>query len=551
MDTLITLIGTCCRVGFKKIENLVSFFECTKCARILSVNNLNNLYRLPKCPCKSKNFIFLSGHPENKCVDKQEIKIQEIFTNENNTKILEVDLYGSLVGMAAPGDLIQLTGIIRAELGGDGYRLKVECNNLQVIKNRNHFKDAEGLQNDFEVFKKISAEPNLISVFINNLYPNIYGNTLINAGLILSLFGGSRKFVGSHAVRSEIHVLIIGDPGLGKSKILLNTSGVLPKSTYISGNFCTTAGLTVSISHDPVTGEFMADAGALVVSDGGVCCIDEFDKIDDHTSLFEAMEDQRVTVAKGGVCCSVPTRATVIAASNPKNGHFDTKKTILENLKFEPGLISRFDMVFVLRDDLNEQENYEIGNHILKKRHYSTEDSVSSLIRNLRTDAFIMENDAVYSQDILKRYIEYARMTVNPILSKAARQKIKEYYVELRKDKNVSVRNLESLIRLTESCAKMELKSVASLAHAQFAINLYKKAFISEESGDTGQKKGLDKLLREFVEDRGAMIEKEELVELIEKSSSKKTPGEVIEMLNFQGTIVQKGKNQYKIMISN
>lgn len=551
VDALVTLMGTCCRVGFRKIENLESYFECVKCSKILKVQNQNNIYKIPKCSCKSKSIVFLSGHASTKYTDKQEIKIQEIFTSDSNTKVLEIDLYGSLVGTVVPGDLIQLTGIVKAELSGEAYKLKIECNSLQIIKNRNNLRNEQYFQSDFETFKKISEEPNLISIFINNLYHDIYGNTLIKAGLILSLFGGTRKYAGAQPVKSEIHVLIVGDPGLGKSKLLLNTCSILPKSTYVSGNFCTTAGLTVSISHDPITGEYMTDAGALVVSDGGMCCIDEFDKIDDHTALYEAMEDQKVTVAKGGVCCSVPTRSTIVAATNPKNGHFDTTKSIKDNLKFDSSLISRFDLVFILRDDLNEKENYEIGNQILKKRHCGIEDPISSLMKDLRSDTFIKHNSTVYTSEILKKYIEYARMTVNPVLSRAAKQKIKEYYLEIRKDGSTSIRNLESLMRLTESCARMELKSIASGAHASFAISLHRRIFIKNEKQAKTRKVNFECLLKEYTEMNGTnTISRVDLINLIKQSNSKKPEQEVLETLNFQGLIIKKGNEEYKINIT-
>jgi len=550
VDTLVSLIGTCCRVGFKKIENLEAYFQCSGCSAILKTAVKNNIYKNPKCPCKGKAFIFLSSHPDLKCIDKQNIKIQEVFASESNMKVLEVDLYGNCVGSVAPGDLVQITGIIRAELCGDAYKLKIECNNISVIKNRNQITNEDYFQTDYQIFRKISEEPNIISVFINALFPNIYGNTLIKAGLVLSLFGGTKKFAGPNPIRSEIHTLIIGDPGLGKSKLLLNACSVLPKSIYISGNFCTSSGLTVSISHDPATGEYMADAGALVVSDGGICCIDEFDKIDDHTALFEAMEDQKVTVAKGGVCCSVPSRSTIIAASNPRYGHFNSNKTIRENIKFDTGLISRFDLVYILIDNLNEQENYEISNQILKRRHHGNEDTLSSVIQRIRSDTFIKPSEAVYSKDIIKKYIEYARLSVNPVLSKAAKQRIKEYYVDIRKNKDVSIRNLESLIRLTESCAKLELKSIASVAHATFAINLYKKIFIKEEYKEKEGKTSLEDLLKEFVENnRKKTISKRELSDLIRNSKTKKSENEIIEIMNYKGVLIKGGIEDFRINI--
>ena len=487
-----------------------------------------------------------------KCIDKQEIKIQEISASDSNIKVFDVDVYGMFVGSVAPGDLIQLTGIVRAELTGDAYKLKIECNNMQILKNRNNFNNSSSFEADFQVFKKISEEKNLMNIFIDTLYPNVFGNISIKTGLILSLFGGSKKFAGTTSIRSEIHTLIIGDPGLGKSKLLLSTCAVLPKSIYVSGNSCTTAGLTVSITHDPVTGEYMADAGALVVSDGGVCCIDEFDKIDDHTALYEAMEDQKVTVAKGGVCCSVPSRATIIAASNPRYGHFDPKKSIRENLKFDSALLSRFDLVFILMDNLSEQENYEIGNQILKKRHYDgyneSTHEVEDLVHSIRTGTTFKPNNTNYSKETLKKYIEYSRVTVHPVLSKAAKQRIKEYFTELRKNKAVSIRNLESLIRLTESYAKLELKSIASMGHATCAINLYKKMFLKDQ--EDKKKLTIESLLKDHIDlTLGNTISKEELCSLIKQTGNKKSEAEVIEILNFKGQIIKNKDGTYRIIL--
>ena len=457
VDSLVSVIGTVCRVGSKRIENTEVFVECVKCTRVMKVKIKNNLYKMGACECKGKTFVFLYGHPEMKCLDKQDIRIQKVYCKEKSLGTIEVELTGNFVGFVYPGDLIQLVGIIKAELCSDAYKLKLECNNLEIINNRNYY--LESKETDFQVFKvfkKISEEENLMAIFIKSLFPNIFGNDFIKAGLILSLFGGTRKLMTQGTTRSEIHVLIVGDPGLGKSKLLLLMSSILPKSTYVSGSFCTTPGLTVSITHDPSHGEYMADAGALVVSDGGFCCIDEFDKIDDHMALFEVMEDQRVTVAKGGVVCSVPTRTTIIAASNPKSGHFDSSKSLKDNLKFESALLSRFDLVFILLDDLNERESYEISSEILKKRmcipsnkdlssHENSDENIST--NSLKNENNLHVNDKYinlnssnetveslvknyispfgtsgvsYPKEILRKYIEYSRNTINPVLSKSA-----------------------------------------------------------------------------------------------------------------------------------
>ncbi|KAH9410607.1 MCMP-loop domain-containing protein [Ordospora pajunii] len=568
LGKLVFISGTVCRVGFRRIVCIKMEFECTKCGEVLTVSMKDNIFRPPrgcKAMCNSKVFVPLKATPGMHCMDTQDIKIQELYGGEGDAgnrmpRMMECILNDDFVGTMAPGDIVQVVGVLGVELESESlYKLVIRVNNIQIVKNKGLFVESLECQGaDFMEFRRIAKSEGILNLFIEGFYSTVYGNELIKAGLVLALFGGTRKSIRQHLVRSEIHVLIIGDPGLGKSRLLLSTCVALPKSSYVSGSFATAAGLTVSLTHDPISGEYMADAGALVVTDNGVCCLDEFDKIDDHAVLFEAMEDQRVSVAKGGVICSIPTRSTVVAATNPRHGHFDRTKGMEENVRFDSGLLSRFDLVFVLLDDLAEDECQGISTRILRKRQGANvpEEHIDELVKSIRSDVFIEDlkrkgND-VYACDALRKYILYARGNVFPTLSKSAKDALKEYYLEIRKEFGAGTRDLEALVRLTEARAKMELRSIATKADAMFSVELYRRAksYKKKMAVDRRKSKDFNEMLREYKHKSGdGLISREILCEMVSGFDCEKNAEEFIEMLNHNGALIRKGKDMYKILI--
>jgi len=202
--------------------------------------------------------------------------------------------------------------------------------------------------------QRIQEEPELLRALVNSVCPAIFGHELVKTGLLLGLVGGCQRYVNDPnriAVRGDPHVLVVGDPGLGKSQMLQAISSIAPRGVYVCGNTTTTAGLTVTLHKDGSSGDYALEAGALVLGDQGCCCIDEFDKMGtQHAALLEAMEQQCISIAKAGIVCSLPARTSIIAAANPIGGHYDKSRTVSENLKMNPALLSRFDLVFILVD---------------------------------------------------------------------------------------------------------------------------------------------------------------------------------------------------------
>ncbi|ELQ76428.1 DNA replication licensing factor, MCM6 component [Trachipleistophora hominis] len=343
--------------------------------------------------------------------------------------------------------------------------------------------------------------------------------------------------------------------------MLLNACSLLPKSTFVCGNSATTAGLTVSLTHDPVSNDYVADAGALVISDNGLCCIDEFDKLENPTSLLEVMEDQMVSVAKGGVVCKVPARTTIIAAANPKFGHYDASKKIKENIRFKQQVISRFDLVYLLRENVNE--DYNVSENIIKKfrkekkeaeesRKYGVnlvgaeiKDDLIDFVRNDSLSHLLRVAPTIYEQELLKKYILYARNVVNPVLTAEAKTKLQNYYVRLRKNENITIRDLESLMRLTEAKAKMELRNIASKKDAEIIIQLYEKTLFKERE-QTIKKVDLLEYLKDISAQGQNIFSTHELNSFIERLGLKKPAEQIISNMNNQGYLIKKGKNQYE-----
>lgn len=310
---------------------------------------------------------------------------------------------------------------------------------------------------------------------INAIAPEIYGMRDVKEAIACQLFSGVRKELpDAMRIRGDINVLLFGDPSIAKSQLLKFTHRVAPIGVYTSGKGSSAAGLTASVirSHG---GEFVLEGGAMVLADGGVVCIDEFDKMrqTDRVAIHEAMEQQTISIAKAGITAVLNTRTAVLAAANPVMGRFDDLKTARDNIDFQTTILSRFDLIFVLRDQRNEERDRQIAEHVVK----------------LHSTAENTESSAAAPSD-LKRYIAYARRRCHPVITDAAISVLKNEYVKMRSQVDnrdsipITVRQLEALVRISEALAKMELSNECREEHVNEAIRLFKvSTFDAAKSG--------------------------------------------------------------------
>ncbi|ETB58336.1 hypothetical protein, variant 1 [Plasmodium yoelii 17X] len=368
---------------------------------------------------------------------------------------------------------------------------------------------------DFEKYKN-----NKFYLLVSSFCPRVVMNYYIKAGLLLSLLGGKTIYdqFGEIKRRGNIHLLLIGDPGLGKSRILQYISNIIEKSLFICSTSTSINGLTASAVKDSTNNEYSLEGGALVLSDKGICCIDELDKISlkDQQSFLECMESQCINISKAGIVCNLKTRCTIIAASNPKEGKYNYNKTIFDNIKIPLPLLSRFDMVFLLADKISEEKDMHISNYLItstndtRKNSYLHDQNEKNNFENIRCndDSTFVEKDDNFDESIffdfqynltnkckqidesnylpielLGIFIKYCRKSLFPILSNEAKQYIKKFYIHLRNasiaHNNISIpitiRQLESLIRLCQARARADLSNIVTLEHAKEVVVIYQK----------------------------------------------------------------------------
>jgi replicative DNA helicase Mcm len=428
-------------------------------------------------------------------VDSQKLRIQESpegLRGGEQPQTLDVDATDDLTGKVAPGDRVIMNGILRSmQRVSHGekstiFDIYLECNSIEIAEKE--FEEVQIEEKDEDEILTLSRHPNIYGKIIHSIAPTIYGNEDVKEAIALQLFGGITKEMpdGSH-LRGDIHVLLIGDPGIAKSQLLRYVVKLSPRAIYTSGQSSTSAGLTATAVKDEFgDGRWTLEAGALVLADMGIAAVDEMDKMqkEDRSALHEAMEQQSISVAKAGITATLKSRCALLGAANPKYGRFDDYTPIGEQINMPASLLSRFDLIFVMGDKPNPPLDGAIAEHILKA--HSIGETIAQHAKNPIpgvNDEYIREQLKPVTPDIepviFRKYVAYAKRTCFPRLSDAARQSLVDYYLRLRglasestKPVPVTARQLEALVRLAEASARIRLSSDIELADAKRVINI-------------------------------------------------------------------------------
>ncbi|MEM2236883.1 MAG: minichromosome maintenance protein MCM [Candidatus Caldarchaeum sp.] len=474
-------------------------------------------------------------------------------------RVIEVRARDDLVDTARPGDRVIVTGIVDSvqERAGESplktFRIFIDAVSIEPAS-----KEPQAVHispEDEKLFKKMAEDPFIIRKLVDSIAPSIYGLDHIKEAILLLLVGGrSKTFPDGLRVRGDLNILLVGDPGTAKSQLLQYVASIAPRGIYTSGRGSTAAGLTAAVIREK-EGGMVLEAGAMVLADMGVCCIDEIDKMrpEDRVAIHEAMAQQTVSVAKGGIVATLNARTAVLAAANPAYGRYDTYRNFTENVNLPITILSRFDLIFVLRDEPNPDMDRKISSHIAALHQLGEPERAPPI-----------------PPEILRKYIAYAKRFEPTVTSKAMKV-LEEFYLKMRalyeKTSTVSItaRQFESLIRLTEAHARAGLKTQADEDDAAAAILLMKRSLqevgVDIETGApdidvimTGKPKSVrEKMklvietIKRFEEKSGYAAEQELRASLLQEGLSDDEITRILTRLITDGRVFMPRTGAYKV----
>jgi len=478
LNKFISIEGIVRQASDVRPQVIVAKFECPTCGTIISVMQIEKKFREPsRCSCGRKGQFKLIS---KEMVDAQRLVVEEspesLVGGEQPRKIsvfLQEDLVEpKMEANTTPGSRVKVIGVLKEvpvplQTGAISTRfdLAIEANNIIPLEET--FEEVKISEEDERQIQELAADPKVFEKLAASVAPSIWGYEEIKKALVLQMFGGVRKMGKDGSTRrGDVHILLIGDPGVAKSQLLKFISDLAPKGRYVVGKAATGAGITATVVRDEFLRGWALEAGAMILANKGIVCIDELEKMDpnDRSAMHEAMEQQTVTISKANVQACLQAQTSVLAAGNPKLGRFEPFQTIAQQIDLPPTLINRFDVIFTMRDIPDKFKDDSIATHVLTQ--YQKDDKIIPIEREL-----------------FRKYVAFAKRKIKPVLSDEAVKEIRDFYVKMRNAPiaadamgsraiPISARQLEALVRLSEAHAKMRLSKKVTKEDVKVAIEI-------------------------------------------------------------------------------
>ncbi|ADB59217.1 MCM family protein [Haloterrigena turkmenica DSM 5511] len=494
-----------------KIEEAA--FECQLCGTLTRVPQSSGDFQEPhECQGCERQGPFRVNFDQSEFVDSQKLRIQESpegLRGGETPQSLDVHVEDDITGEVTPGDHVSATGVLRLEQQGDQQEkspvFDFYMEGMSVDIDEEQFEDMDITDEDKKAIYDISNQDDVYEQMVASIAPSIYGYDQEKLAMILQLFSGvTKQLPDGSRIRGDLHMLLIGDPGTGKSQMLSYIQNIAPRAVYTSGKGSSSAGLTAAAVRDDFGDgqQWTLEAGALVLADQGIAAIDELDKMraEDRSAMHEALEQQKISVSKAGINATLKSRCSLLGAANPKYGRFDQYEPIGEQIDLEPALISRFDLIFTVTDQPDEEKDRNLAEHIITTNYAGElttqrEEMTSLDVSAEEIDEMTDQVDPEIDAELLRKYIAYAKQNCHPRMTEAARNAIRDFYVDLRAkgtDEDapvpVTARKLEALVRLSEASARVRLSDTVEESDANRVIEIVRSCLqdigVDPETGE-------------------------------------------------------------------
>lgn len=492
LNTLIKVVGVVTRryPVYPQLKQVMYDCKCGNKMGPIYLNEGGDTSKLPKCGSCGASGPFQINQEQTVYRNFQRVTVQEspgTVLPGRVPRYKDVILLADMIDSARPGDEVEIVGIYLSKFdygmnvkhGFPVFSTFIEANRIRKVSD---IQMNEISSKDKQDIEQLSRRYDIARVLINSIAPSIYGHFNIKTALALSMFGGEPKIIdGSHRIRGDINVLLLGDPGLAKSQFLKYVEKTFHRTVYTTGKGASAVGLTASVRRDFASREWTLEGGAMVLADQGICLIDEFDKMNetDRTSIHEAMEQQTISISKAGIVANLQARCAVIAAANPIKGRYDIQMSFQDNVNLSEPILSRFDILCVLKDEIDHTKDTDLASFIINSHISHHPDFQSSTDQgNLLKEVTQVNTDNMISQELLKKYILYARKNIHPKFPSDNLDRITNFYSELRRESlnrggiTIVARHIESLIRMAQASARMHLRNEVKKEDVDMAISV-------------------------------------------------------------------------------